>query len=79
MHFATLPIHVAPSLSARLQAVVSLGPPEGATTHQRTRDFKPENRPTETVEIGVVDPAWTYVEMIFVKWSFLPLPYFFSK
>ena len=32
-HFATLPIHVAPSLCARLQTAVSLGPPEGATTH----------------------------------------------
>ena len=34
-HFATLPIHVAPSLCARLQIAVSLGPPEGATTHHR--------------------------------------------
>ena len=32
-HFATLPIHVAPSLCAVLHTVVSLGPPEGATTH----------------------------------------------
>ena len=32
-HFGTLSIHVAPSLCARLQTVVSLGPPEGATTH----------------------------------------------
>ena len=32
-HFATLPIHVAPSFSARLQTAVSLGPTEGATTH----------------------------------------------
>ena len=32
-HFATLPIHVAPSFSARLQTAVSLGPKEGATTH----------------------------------------------
>ena len=31
--FATLPIHVAPSFCARLQMAVSLGPPEGATTH----------------------------------------------
>ena len=34
-HFATLPIHVAPSLCARLQTAVCLGPPEGATTHHR--------------------------------------------
>jgi len=32
-HFATLPTHVAPSLCAHPQTVVSLGPPEGATTH----------------------------------------------
>ena len=34
-HFATLPIHVAPSFCARLLTAVSLGPPEGATTHHR--------------------------------------------
>ena len=32
-HFATLPTYVAPSFCACLQPVVSLGPPEGATTH----------------------------------------------
>ena len=34
-HFATLPIHVAPSLGARLRSVVSRGPNEGATTHHQ--------------------------------------------
>ena len=32
-HFATLPTYVVPSFCACLQPVVSLGPPEGATTH----------------------------------------------
>ena len=34
-HFATLPTYVAPSFCACLQPVVSLGPPEGATTHHQ--------------------------------------------
>ena len=38
-HFATLPIHVAPSFCARLLTAVSLGPPGGATTHHQPRSI----------------------------------------
>ena len=37
-HFATLPIHVAPSLCARLQTVVSLGFSEGAITRHNNNN-----------------------------------------
>ena len=50
-HFATLPTHVAPSFCARLQAAVSLGPPEGAATHDRSR------RPRDLSEAPLGNPV----------------------
>ena len=41
-HFATLPTYVVPSFCACLQPVVSLGPPEGATTHHKNDGVGPE-------------------------------------